>query len=92
MKKGRRRLNKAIFDIDTAAALRTSTQATPRIVETRGSPSPEVAIKQEATGVVHPSDPIPEGPPPESAPMERALDVGNLAEEQPHTQSKDVSC
>lgn len=92
MKKGRRRLNKAIFDIDTAAALRTSTQAAPRIVETRGLPSPEVTIRQEATGAVHPSDPLPEGPPPESAPMEHAPDMGNLAEEQPHAQSKDVSC
>jgi len=91
LKRGRRKLNKAIFDIDTAAALRTSTQAAPWIVEARGLSPPEVTIRQEAAGSVHPSDPLPEGPP-ESALTERALDVGNSAEEQPHTQSKDVSC
>lgn len=89
-RKGRRRLNKAIFDIDTAAALRTSTKTAPQIVDARGPQSPQVTVIQEATGAVHSPDPSPEAPP-MSAPMERALDVGNLAEEQPHAQSKDVS-
>lgn len=90
-KKGRRKLNSAIFDIDTAAALRTNAQTAPKTVEVKGSPFSDVAIRQEATGTVHQTDSLPEGPP-ESASMERAPDVGNLAEEQLHAKIKDVSC
>ena len=90
-KKGRRKLNRAIFDIDTAAALRTNAQAVPQIVEARGPSFPEVTVRQVAAGAVHPSDPLLEGSP-ENDPVERAPDVGNLAEKQSHPQSKDVSC
>lgn len=68
--------------------MRTNTQAAPRIVEANGPPLPEVTVRQEATDAVHPSDPLPEGPL-ENAPAEGAPDVGNLAEERLHVQSKD---
>lgn len=86
-RKGRRKLNRTIFEIDTAAALRTNTQVVPQIVEANGPPLPMVTVRQEAAGAVHPSDPLPEGPL-ENAPAERAPDVGNLAEERFHSQSK----
>ena len=90
-KRGRRKLNRAIFDIDTAAALRINAQSAPQIVEAKDPPFPEVTVRREVTGTIHPSDPLPEGPP-ESVPVEHEPDVGNLAEERPHAQSKDVSC
>ena len=89
-KKGRRKLNRTIFDIDTAAALRTNAQAAPQVVEAGNPLLSEVTVIQETTGAVHPPDPLPDGPP-ESAPVEHALDVETLAEEQPHAQIEDVS-
>jgi hypothetical protein len=89
-KKGRRKLNKAIFDVDTAAALRTKTQARPPMTETKNPPLPEVTVQQEATGVVTPPDLPPKGPE-EGTPAEHLLDVGNVVEEQLQVQSKDVS-
>lgn len=89
LKKGRRKLNKAIFDVDTAAALRTKAQPGLSIIETKGPLSSGVTV-QEATGAVHPPDPLTEGHP-KGAPVEHEPGVGNLAEE-PQDQIKDVSC
>ena len=89
-KKGRRKLNKAIFDVDAAAALRTNTQAKPPIAETKNPPLPEVTVQQEAIGVVTPPDLPPKGPS-EATPAEHLLDAGNVVEEQLQVQSKDVS-
>lgn len=55
-KKRRRKLNMTIFDIDTAAALRTKAQAEPSIVEAKNPPCPEVVVQQEATGAVIPPE------------------------------------
>ena len=74
-------MNRAIFYIDTAAALRTNAQVAPQVVETGNpGPFPEVTVIQGVTGAVHPQDPLP-GDPPESAPVEHAPDVDNLAED-----------
>jgi len=89
-KKGRRRLNRAIFEVDTAAALRTKAQAGPSIAEATNPLFPEVTVQQEATGTVHPPNPLPEGPP-EGALVEHAPDVGSSTEDQPQAQSEDVS-
>ena len=90
-KKGRRKLNRAIFDIDTAAALRTNAQATPKTAEAKSPPLHESAIRQGVENVNHPPDPVSKSFA-ESAPVERAPGVGNLKVEQPRAQSKDVSC
>lgn len=89
-KKGRRKLNSAIFEVDTAAALRTKSQAGNRVVEPNNSPVPEVNVKHEATGAVHRPVSLSENPP-DVAPMEHELNAGNSVEEEPHAQSKDVS-
>lgn len=89
-KKGRRKLNKAIFDIDTAAALRTNAQATPKIAEARSPPLPEGMIRRGVEDVNHPPDPFPKSSP-ESAPVEHASGAGNSTLEQQRAQSKDVS-
>lgn len=90
-KKRRRKLNTTIFDVDTAAALRTKAQAEPSIVvETKNPPRPEISVQQEATGTVIPRDPLVKGPP-ERIPVEHLPDVGDATEEQSHTRSKNVS-
>ena len=75
-RKGRRKLNSAIFEVDTAAALRT------KAVDVNNS---EATTQHEATGAVHPPVRLTEGP------TERAPNVENLAEEQPQVKTKDVS-
>lgn len=90
-KKRRRKLNRAIFDVDTAAALKTKAQAEPSIVEAKNPPYSEVTIQQEVTGEVMPPDPLVKGSP-ECNPVERSPDVVNAAGEQSHTPSKNVSC
>ena len=84
-KKGRWKLNRAIFDVDTAAALRINAQAISQIAEAQNPPLPEVIAPQETTGTVHPPDSLLEGP------LE-GVPVGHIVEEQLHAQSKYVSC
>ena len=91
LKKGRRKLNRAIFDVDTAAALRIKAQAEPPTVRTNSPPFTEGTVQQEATGVAIPPDPLLKGPS-EGVPEERPLATGNVAEKKLRTQSKEVSC
>ena len=88
-KKGRRKLNRAIFDIDAAAALRIKAQTGPPTIETKNHPLPGPTI-QQATDAAHLLDPLLKGPS-EGTLVERTPDSENLAEEQPQAQSKDVS-
>ena len=90
LKKGKRKLNRAIFDVDTAAALRVKAQAEPPTVKTNGPSLPEGTVQQEATGVA-PLHPLLKGPS-EGVPVERPLVVGNVTEEQQRTPSEEVSC
>jgi len=87
-KKGRRKLNRAIFDVDTAAALRIKAQVEHPMVKTNDLQLPEVTVQQEAMEAILP-DPLFKAPS-DSAPVEHPLDVGNVAKEQLCTQSKDV--
>ena len=82
-------MNRAIFDVDTAAALRTKAHAEPPTVGTNSPPLPEGIVQQEVTGVAVPPDPLLKGPS-EGVPVERPLVIGDVAEEQ-RTQSKEVS-
>ena len=91
LKKGRRKLNRAIFDVDTAAALRIKAQAELPTVGTNSPPLPEGTVQQEAAGVTIPPDPLLKGPS-KGVPVERSLVVGSVAEEQLPTQNKEVSC
>lgn len=89
-KKSRRKLNRAIFDVDTAAALRIKAQVEPPIVGTKNPAVPEVTVKQIVGAVTLP-DPLLKGPS-EGSTVDHPPDMGNVAGEQLRTQSKDVSC
>jgi len=91
LKRGRRKLNRAIFDVDTAAALRTKAQAEPPTVGTNSPPLPEGTAQQEATGVAISPDPLLKVPA-DGVPVVRPLVAGDVAEEQLRYQSKEVSC
>ena len=89
-KKGRRKLNRAIFDVDTAAALRIKVQAEPPTAGTNSPSLPEGIVQQEAAGAAIPTDSPLKGSS-EGVPEERPLIVGNVPEEQLRTKSKEVS-
>lgn len=89
-RKGRRKLNKAIFDVDTMAALRSKTQMGHQTLQVNDPPPPNVTTQQKATGMIHPSIRLPEGPP-DSPLMDRAPNAENLTGEHLEFQTKDVS-
>ena len=89
-KKSRRKLNSAIFDVDTAAALKIKAQAEPPMVGTKKETVPEVIVQRVVTGADILPDPPLKGPS-EGAPVEHPLGVGNVAGEQLQTQHRDVS-
>jgi hypothetical protein len=88
-RKGRRKLNRAIFDIDTAAALRTKVQPGHQMAEAKNPPVSDVTDQGEGTSTVHPPARSPEESS-RSYPTERFPNVGSSAE-QPQTPSKEVS-
>jgi hypothetical protein len=89
-RKGRRKLNKAIFDVDTVAALRSKTQAGLQTIQVNDPPAPKVTVQQEVTGVVHPPVRLREVPL-EIPLTERAPNVENITGEHPEAQTKGVS-
>ena len=90
-KKGRRKLNKTIFDVDTAAALRTKTQTRPQTIEVKiEANNPQIlnnTVQQKAADVIHPSVQLPWGSP-EIPVMKPALNAENSVAQ---AQTEDVS-
>lgn len=89
-RKRRRKLNSAIFDVDTAAALRIKAHTESPTTELKGPPFPEVTVQQEAPEVATPSDPLLK-PPHEITPVERLSDVVDVEGGQPRAQSEDAN-
>ena len=83
-------MNKAIFDVDTMAALRIKAQPGHQEIEANMSPSHKATVQQKAAVVAQPPAQLSEGPP--KAPLvERVPNAENSIGERPQAQSKDVS-